>query len=328
MKRSAFGFLVASLFAIRGFAVPPPETSLNTCQATVQNEGKKFVQNTVTAVGTCLKRVAADLIKNTGPVSAATGKACVAQFRKLNDTRTPPADKDITRKFRDAVTKKCEPLFTPSVTHTINDITAHAGGGVTEKIKTVNADLWCKHFGGDGSIDSVSEWEDCLVASFNCEAAAAIASQFPRAGEWLNSIGLFSAMGAVVAPPTDASRTADAINGVTIFNTTLDPDFDGIPNPSCGGGGVACTTACCYVENTAPNSPEVSCYEYTGPAASIGTFLGGCAGTTSIPAVGGPGAQVHTGVVGPCFPAPSPLNLAPCLPGLNRHVLPTDASCP
>ena len=186
-----FGYLASTattltlILASSAQAAPTPQVSLNTCQAKVQAEGKKFVQDTVNAVGTCLKLVSSDVIKNGAAITAATSKACVVQFRKLNDTRVPPADKSIEAKFRDNVDKKCVPLITPSVTHTINDITAHAGGGVTEKIESVNIDLWCKKFGGDGSVDTVTEWEDCLVSSFNCEAAAAIAAQFPRSAEWI-----------------------------------------------------------------------------------------------------------------------------------------------
>ena len=43
-------FAVVSAFSYvgRAAAVPPPETSLNTCQDKVRTEGKKAVKNTVT----------------------------------------------------------------------------------------------------------------------------------------------------------------------------------------------------------------------------------------------------------------------------------------
>ncbi|MBI3783740.1 MAG: hypothetical protein HY270_10075 [Deltaproteobacteria bacterium] len=331
MKR--FGYLVfvpisMTLFvATHAFAVPPPETSLNTCQDKVRTEGKTAVKNTVTAVGNCLKKVAADVLKNNVAITAATSQACVNEFRKLNDTRVPPADKSIEEKFRENVDKKCVPLFTPSQTHTFADIMG-AGGGTLEDIKTTNIDLWCKHFGGDGSIGSVTEWEDCMVASHNCEAAAAIAAQYPRASEWVASLLGLGNMPAVAPPGSDPSKTTDAVSGATSFLSVLDPDGDGINSPRCGGEGVACTTSCCYVENTFPNSPETSCIEYTGPGGPMATFTGLCGFTTSIPSAGGPGSQVHTPIPGPCGAGPSPVNGNPCFIGFNGMLAPTDSSCP
>lgn len=318
---------VVLLFAAAALAVPTPETSLNTCQEKVRTEGKKFVQNTVNAAGICLKAVAVDLIKNNGAISATTSKTCVSQFRKFNDTRAN--DQSIEEKFKQNVDKKCEPGFSPSVTHTLNDMTAHAGGGVTEKIKTVNSDTWCKHFGGDGSVDSLAEWEDCLVASFHCQTALAIASAFPRSAEWLTSLIAGPNMPSVPPPGSDPTKTTDAVSGASDLRDLIDPDGDGIPSPLCGGEGVACATACCYIENTAPNGIETSCVQYTGPAGAIGAFMAACPTTTSIPAVGGPGAQVHTAIPIPCAAAPSPVNGLPCLPApLNTLIMPTDSSCP
>jgi len=59
--------------------------------------GKKFVQNTVNAVGICLKRVAVDVIQNNVAITAAASATCVAQFRKINDTRVPPPTRASSR---------------------------------------------------------------------------------------------------------------------------------------------------------------------------------------------------------------------------------------
>src|SRR5262249_48139465 len=169
-------------------ARPPPATSLNTGEDKVRAEGGKFEKLTIAAVAACLKAVATDVIKNNVAITAATSAKCVKQFRKINDTRVPPADVDFEAKLRGKVDSKCVPGFTPSQTPMIDDVTDHGPGSTPQHIKTANMDTWCKHFGGDGSIDSVTEWEDCIVKSHNCEAAAAIYAQYPRALEWITAL--------------------------------------------------------------------------------------------------------------------------------------------
>lgn len=308
------------LVAAGAWAVPAPEVSLNTCQEKVRTEGKKFVQSTVNAASTCLKHVAVDLIKNSGVISTATSKTCVTQFRKLKDTRVN--DQSIEEKFKRNVDKKCEPGFSASVTHALNDITAHAGGGVTEKIKSVNIDTWCKNFGGDGSIDSVPEWQDCLVASLNCQAAMAIGVEFPRAVEWLTTLTTpLLHMNAVGSPSGDPSRTSDAVAGASDFRDLIDPDGDGIASASCGGEGVACVTACCYVENPAAGPPaDVNCFEYTAPSDAVDLFSLACVGP------GTAGFQIKTAVAGVCVAGPA--FGTSCSGPPAKVTLPADSRCP
>jgi hypothetical protein len=325
MKRSGHLGLVSAgmllLCAGAGAAAPPPpETSLNTCQAKVGLEGKKFVQNTVNAVRVCLSAVATDVLKKNVVISPGTAATCVAQFRKINDTRVPPANKSYKQKFKDNVDQKCVPGITPNVTHTFADIMG-AGGGTLEDIKTTNIETWCKHFGGGGTIASVSDWENCITGSHNCDAAVAIAAQFPRAAEWVAA--LVTPMGLVPSPGTDPTRTSDALGGLALMTGLIDPDGDLISNPTCGGAAVACTTACCYVEDTPPSAPQTSCFEYTGPAVAIGAFLGSCGGV-SLP--GGPGFQLRTAIAAPCVVGPT-FGTA-CAGPPNKVTIPTDTSCP
>ncbi len=279
--------------------------------------------------GPALKAVAKDVIKNSGAITAATSSTCVAQFRKINDTRTP--SKSLAQKLRDKIDSKCVPGFTSNVTHSLNDITGHVAGGVTEKIRTANIDTWCKHFGGGGSIDAVADWEDCIITSHNCDVAAAIAAQFPRAGEWLTTLQSPGNMPAVPTPTSDTGRTSDAVAGANLFAGLIDPDGDGIPNPTCGGQGVACSTACCYVENLAV-PPDTECFEYTGPPAQATAFKVNC--DWGVPG-GAPGSRpagsmLNTWLGGPC--AAGPFFGTPCVPGGplvgNLHVMPSDSSCP
>jgi len=304
-------------------AAPPPQTSLNTCQDTVRTEGKKFVQNTIAAVAGCLKAVAVDVIKKNVAISLATEETCVTQFRKIWDTRG--LGKSVTEKLRAKVYAKCLP-GNPNVTHNTNDITGDPGGSAPQPIKTRNIDTWCEHFGGDGSIDSFDEWENCMagsVGSFNCEAAAAIFTQFPRAAEWLATLTTPGNMDSVLPPADDPGRTLDAVTGANLFKILIDPDGDGIPNPTCGGEGVACTQACCYVENVAVGpGGDVTCFEYTGPVAQVNAFKAMCAGPSFF------GTMTRTALGAPCAAAPSPVFGLPCNVPPALVIIPPDATCP
>jgi hypothetical protein len=306
-------------------AAPPlPATSLNTCQDKVRTEGKMFVQNTIAAVGTCLKAVATDVIKKNVAITAATSKTCVKQFRTINDTRG--LGKSLQEKLRKNIFNKCDPAAGANVTHSVADVTGVAPL-LPQPIDAANLDTWCKHFGGDGSIDSVAEWEDCMVGSFDCEVAAAIWAQYPRALEWLTTLtAVGTNMNLVVPPAADPSRTTDAVAGANSFKTLIDPDGDGIPNPTCGGEGVACATACCYVEvpPIPPIAPpgDVTCFQYTAPAAQIAGFMGMCGG----PSLGG--FMIKTPVLAPCFAAPAPMTGLPCFVAPALVKIPSDATCP
>jgi hypothetical protein len=86
-------------------------------------------------------------------------------------------------------------------------------------------------------------------------------------------------------------------------------------------GPVACSPACCYIENLA-FPPDVSCVEYEGTAAQIATFMGTCVGF-SLPV----GAAVHTPIPGPCIMGPN--FGGPCVAGGPNYILaPKDSSCP
>ena len=308
---------------------PPPATSLNTCQDKVRSEGKTFVQNTIVAVAGCLKAVAVDVIKKNVAISLATSKTCVSQFRKIYDTRG--LGKSLEEKLRAKVDPKCVPGANPNVTHNINDITGDPGGLALQPIDTNNIETWCKHFGGGGSIVTVTDWEDCMVGSpsmvgsFNCEAAAAIATQFPRAAEWLAALTTpLMNMNLVAPPATDLNKTSDAVAGANLFKGLIDPDGDLIPNPACGGEGVLCTQACCYVENVAIGPPgDVTCFEYTGPVAQSNAFKGMCNAGASLF-----GSMARTAVGAPCAAAPSPIFGLPCIGPPALVIIPPDATCP
>jgi hypothetical protein len=310
-----------------GFAISAPaNVSLNTCQRTVKAEGTKFVRAQVLAVGTCLQAISAELIRNNAALDNAAARTCIAQFRKINDGRN--LGKSLVEKLTQNIRTKCDPTFV-ALAHTLADVTGKTtpptpGPSVAVPINTQRLDQWCTNFGGDGSIDSVQEWINCIVGAHQCEAWQAIAEQYPRASQWLSAIQPI--MGLIPAPATDMTRTSDAVNGLIMVDTKIDSNNDGIPDINCAAPPTGtCSTACCYQEFGL--GTQVSCFQYTGTASEITTFTSNCNGKASTP----PGAWnmvASAGVCGnpPDFPAHSACS-AGGTPG-SFVLLPKDSVCP
>lgn len=86
-------------------------------------------------------------------------------------------------KLAAAITEKCAP-GQPGVTHTLADIIG-AGAGVVQPLNAQDNNAWCSRYGGDGSIDSLQEWIDCITAAAECDVDSAITAQYPRVLDWL-----------------------------------------------------------------------------------------------------------------------------------------------
>ena len=116
-------------------AQPAPEVSLNNCQNAMRTETAKYIKGKETAIGVCLQRISTQVVKKNG--AGDVGKAaaaCVAQFRKISDTRA--LGKSLGEKFTTKVAAKCDPTQ-PNVTHTLADILG-TGAGVNEPLNAEN----------------------------------------------------------------------------------------------------------------------------------------------------------------------------------------------
>ncbi len=262
-----------------------------------------------------------EFVPTTAIVLTIDNRFSIDGLSKINDTRA--LGKSLPEKLTAKVTEKCDPAVND---HTLDDMRGEGAPGVAQQIETKDVEVWCKHFGGDGDIGSFAEWLSCIQSAHVCQARQAIATQFPRAPEWLTDV--YTAMGLLPVDPDDPTAISDAQVGVSGANGEIDGDGDNIVDLRCGGLGTTCSTACCYIENIPPNSPETSCIEYTGSVGNLGAFMALCGFTSSIPAAGGPGSQVHVAVPGPCGAGPSPVNGNPCIFGVNLMFAPTDSICP
>jgi len=298
-----------------------PATTLNTCQKIARNEAQKLARKEMLAIGTCLQKISTEVLKNNAAIDTAAARICVTQFRKINDTRVVP--KSFKQVMTTKILNKCQPGL-PGVLHTIDDVTGHNSPPLPEQIKTEQLDQWCVNFGGDGSIDTVSEWIDCLIKSHECEARQAIAEQYPRVSEWLT---LVQPIMAGLTPPTnDPTKITDAVNGLIAADTAIDSDSDNKPDLQCGKSNAGtCTTACCYQEFGLGN--QVSCFEYTGTAGEVSSFMTNCAGKASTP----PGAWTMAAAAGVCGNPPDfPTHVA-CSSGgtpASYVQIPKDSTCP
>jgi hypothetical protein len=221
------------LLTNRCLAVPKAPVSLNTCQNAVKVATATFVKNKVTAIGTCLQAVSTEVIKKDAATASGAAANCVRQFRAIHDTRG--AGKSLTEKLTAAIVKKCEPGRL-NVTHTLGDILG-SGAGVPQPIDAQDINAWCAQFGGDGSIDTLQEWIDCLVASQECAVQAAISTQYPRALAWLDEVK--QAMNNVSSPARDMTQVSDAVAGLDGLRAAIaGPSAGMTPQFQCGNSGV------------------------------------------------------------------------------------------
>ncbi|MFN8642287.1 MAG: hypothetical protein U0802_11765 [Candidatus Binatia bacterium] len=220
--------LTASLLAAPCAATP--QSTLVACQKALGSEGKKFIHGYVGAVSSCLQKVAGDVVfKGLPGPSAGAAAACMAQYRKIHDTRG--LGKSLTERLRASVGAACAPSE-----HTLADVLGSGAGVPGAAQRGRSGCLLCRRvsFGGDGALGTVDEWADCVVAAHTCAARAALASQFPRLLQW--TAALSSAMAALTPPPNDATRVADALAGLLADDAAIEGGADDDrPDISCGG---------------------------------------------------------------------------------------------
>ncbi len=188
---------LAAVTVLARAAAASPESSLHHCQQTVQKTAAKFTATKLKAVGACLTSISRDIIQRNAPDASAAAVNCAVKLAKV-----PPAE----QKMMDKITTACDPT---DAAHTLADIRG-IGAGVSEPINTRTIDVYCATIGGDGSLDTMGEWLDCIKAASNCGADTVIAAQVPRALEWFDLVR--PDMAALIPTPTAALATLDVTN--------------------------------------------------------------------------------------------------------------------
>lgn len=199
-------------------AVAAPERSLYYCSRTAVQESSKFLNDTALALDVCLARLSRVQILSGALVEDAL-TVCLKSFRKLENS-----DPNKTPKGRMSakILKKCDPASSATIDHTLEDVLG-PGAGVAEPLHVSRLGPWCRNFGGDGSIESVQEWIDCLAASQYCTAAAYTAARHPRTLEWFTA--LRPLLESLPVVPSEAIVALDAASR-TVDGAALDGEID------------------------------------------------------------------------------------------------------
>jgi len=221
MAVTHYGYLFVAL-SLGGpsLAQAAAEDSVHDCQKVVRLAGQRYVNNTLKTVEKCLERASAYVIDNGGSIDDAAS-VCVRSFLKLYNSADPT--KTIEAKFRAQVAEACDPSINAELEHTASQVL----GIGTRDLHASTLGTWCAWFGGDGSIDSIDEWTDCLVAGNACSAQTALSVHFPRALEWLTDMEV--TLNAQTPPPADA-----LVALVAVRDALEGGDSDQIVEQRCG----------------------------------------------------------------------------------------------
>ncbi len=238
----------ALLLAAAPSAEASPEKSVAKCQAGIGKHGARYAKHRMKFLDKCLKKTSSGVLKGKDP-SAKRAKKCVKAFRKLNDSRAEK--KDAGEKFRKKLARRCDPDTRP---HSLGDLLGPSDLAA-ESLDVSSLDGYCESFGGDGSIDSLDEWADCIVAAQNCEANQAMMVRYPRALEWLQ--GVRADM--LLVTPKDPAQVSDAVAELDAVEASLDPDGDDVADLTCGPPVCPSNLLECSDQCVDPNTDENHC---------------------------------------------------------------------
>lgn len=214
-------------------ALAQPEKTLDKCQQTAGKETGKYAAAVQKNAGKCLNKISKLRIKEAGDASEAA-KSCASAFRKL--VNTEDATKTLAAKSTVKIAKICDPAALDSkAEHTAADV---LGAGATVAGDAIEADDlggWCTHFGGGGTVTSVSDWISCQLAAASCQAQQQLAAEYPNALTWLDEVT--SDIQALGGDP----KYTDAVQAIEDLEGALDSNEDGIFDLVCGPRGLTAT---------------------------------------------------------------------------------------
>lgn len=221
--RSLPGLLAVVFVLSPAPSLASPESSLERCQRTAQREAAKFTQRTTAAVAACLQKVARDLVVKGAANADGAARACATAFSRIqNDDPT----RTLEAKTRAKIGRRCDPTVNPGLEHTAADVLG-SGAGVATPLGAEDIGAWCAWFGGDGELNTVEEWTDCIISAQTCNAYAALSVTFPQSLEWLD---LANAAINTLSPPR-----ADSLAALASVDSAIDGSVsDDNPEIRCG----------------------------------------------------------------------------------------------
>ena len=222
--RSLPGLLAVVVYLLLpALSAATPEGSLERCQRTAQREALKFSQRTSAAISACLQKVAKELIIKGQVTADGAARTCVTALSRIQND--DPA-RTLEAKTREAISRRCDPAVEPGLEHTAADVLG-TGAGVATPLNADELGAWCAWFGGDGEINTVNEWIDCMMSAQSCVAYAGVSVDFPRSLEWLGLAA--TAMNNLTPPP------AAALSAIAAVDNAIDGSVsDDNPEIRCG----------------------------------------------------------------------------------------------
>jgi len=219
--------------------------SLDRCQRVVSKASGKYITANVKMAGACLQNISKELIGKGDSDASRAARGCVRKLAKLVNTEQP--EKTLESKLRTTVANACDPAVNSKLDHTEADVLGT--GALTQQMNAQDLNAWCQCFGGDGSIDDLDEWVDCVVSAATCQARQAVSVQYPRALEWLD---LIRPSISDLDPSASDPKVQGALTALDDLNAAIDatpddqyPDIAcGVVEGTCGNGVAECGERC------------------------------------------------------------------------------------
>jgi hypothetical protein len=214
--------VVAALTATEVHALSPG-AKLSTCQKTVDAESAKYVRSVSGTIGKCLGAMSGSVIRKGASTSAAAAAAvagCTAGLRKLVNTAEPASQ--LSSRLAASIDFRCDPTVNPELPYP-ESATWTVGAST---LGAANLGAYCEALGGDGTIDSFTEWRECLLRTAVDEANEAVAMRYPRALEY------FEALAAALDALPVGAETTDAKAALAALDAAIEgPVDDNLPDP-------------------------------------------------------------------------------------------------
>ena len=198
--------------------------SLAKCEKTMGRQMTKYSGAVQKAVSKCMDKIAKEVIAANDPIADAA-KSCASALRKIENSED--ATKTLSAKFRAKVGKACDPNSPRTkATHTDAEVLdPNEAGGLGANL----LDDYCSEFGGDGALDTTTEWIACADKAAVCHALQQVAVEYPRGPGWLADVA--TAIGAL---DPNSPKYTDAQTAANAIRLQIDADLNDVPDIACG----------------------------------------------------------------------------------------------
>lgn len=203
-----------------------PGASLNKCQSAAAGETAKYIRSASRSLGKCLKSMSKGVLEEGDSADLAawgTARPCMTALRRFVNSADP--SRQLSGKLVSRLDEFCDPSANPDLAHTDADVWSTEASA----LGAGNLGAFCQSAGGDGNIRSYGQWRDCVKRSVECQARQLVASQWPRALEYLAALRPVIARQAAGAMRDDALAALDAID-----KAIEGPHEDDKPEIACG----------------------------------------------------------------------------------------------